>query len=109
MSRDNGLPAQAPEGEAQAAVGVQADGDLAGGVELTLQLDGAAQGTGSSVGHLTGRGRRQRHIREPEAHLQPPTCMNVTCPQKQKHADSSDVQSDSSIYFITARSPRVWV
>lgn len=45
-------PAQAPEGEAQAAVRVQAEGDLSGGVELTLQFYGATQGTGSSVGHL---------------------------------------------------------
>lgn len=46
------LPAQAPESQAQAAVWVQADGDLPGGVELTLQLDGATQGTGGSVRHL---------------------------------------------------------
>lgn len=47
-----GLPAQAPESEAQAAVGIQTDGDLPGWVELTLQFDGATQGTGGSVRHL---------------------------------------------------------
>ena len=46
------LPAQAPESEAQAAVRVQTDGDLPRGVELTLQFDGATQGTGGSVRHL---------------------------------------------------------
>lgn len=46
------LPAQAPEGEAQATVWVQTEGDLAGGVELTLEFDGAAQGTGGSMRHL---------------------------------------------------------
>jgi len=44
------LPAEAPE----STVGVQTDGDLPGGVELTLQLDGPTQGTGGSVGHLEG-------------------------------------------------------
>lgn len=48
-------PAKAPEDEAQAAVGVQADGDLSGWVELTLQLDGAAEGTGGGVRHLEHR------------------------------------------------------
>lgn len=46
------LPAQAPESEAQATVRVQTDGDLSGGVELTLQFYGATQGTGGSVRHL---------------------------------------------------------
>ena len=32
-------PAEAPEDEAQAAVWVQADGHLARGVQLTLELD----------------------------------------------------------------------
>lgn len=50
--RAAGLPAQAPESEAQATVRVQADGDLSGGVELTLQFYGATQGTGGSVRHL---------------------------------------------------------
>lgn len=52
VSRAAGLPAQAPESEAQAAVGVQTDGDLPGGIELTLQFYGATQGTGGSVRHL---------------------------------------------------------
>lgn len=46
------LPAQAPESKAQAAVRVQTDGDLPGWVELTLQLNGATQGTGGSMRHL---------------------------------------------------------
>lgn len=45
-------PAQTPQGKAEATVGVEADGDLPGGVQLTLQLDGAAQGTGGCVRHL---------------------------------------------------------
>lgn len=45
-------PAEAPEHEAQAAVRVQADGHLSGGVQLALQLDGAAEGTGGCVRHL---------------------------------------------------------
>lgn len=45
-------PAEAPEDEAQAAVGVQADGHLPGRVQLALQLDGAAEGTGGCVRHL---------------------------------------------------------
>lgn len=45
-------PAQTPQGEAEAAVGVEADGDLPRGVQLTLQLYGAAQGTGGRVRHL---------------------------------------------------------
>lgn len=47
-----GSPAQTPEGEAQATVGVQTDGNLPRRVELTLQFDGATQGTGGSVRHL---------------------------------------------------------
>ena len=46
------LPAEAPESEAQATVGVQTDGNLPGGVQLTLELNGATQGTGGSMGHL---------------------------------------------------------
>ena len=46
------LPAQAPEGKAQATVGVQAEGNLSGGVELTLEFYGAAQGAGGSMRHL---------------------------------------------------------
>lgn len=60
LFRDAGLPAQAPESEAQAAVGVQTDGDLPGRVELTLQFDGATQGTGGRVRHLGGGGTRRR-------------------------------------------------
>ena len=52
LFRAAGLPAQAPESEAQAAVRVQTDGDLPRRVELTLQFDGATQGTGGSVRHL---------------------------------------------------------
>ena len=46
------LPGETPQDKAQAAVGVQADCYLARGVELTLELDGATQGTGGSMGHL---------------------------------------------------------
>lgn len=42
-------PAQTPQSEAEATVGVEADGDLPGGVQLALQLYGAAQGTGGCV------------------------------------------------------------
>ena len=49
------LPAQAPESKAQAAVGVQADGYLPGWVQLTLQFNGATQGTGGSMRHLKER------------------------------------------------------
>lgn len=45
-------PAQTPQGEAKAAVGVKTDGDLPRGVQLTLQLYGAAQGTCGCVRHL---------------------------------------------------------
>ena len=54
MVRTADLPAQAPESKAEAAVRVQTDGDLPGGVELTLQFDGATQGTSGSVRHLEG-------------------------------------------------------
>lgn len=37
------VPCEAPQDEAQTAVGIQADGNLARGVEFTLQLYGAAQ------------------------------------------------------------------
>lgn len=46
-------PAKAPEDEAQAAVRVQAEGHLSGRVQLALQLDGAAEGTGGGVRHLS--------------------------------------------------------
>lgn len=49
-----GLPGEAPQDEAQAAVRVQADGYLARRVELTLQLNGAAQSADGSVRHLDG-------------------------------------------------------
>lgn len=42
-------PAETPQGEAEATVGVEADGDLPGRVQLTLQLDGAAQGAGGRM------------------------------------------------------------
>ena len=45
-------PAETPQGEAEATVGVEADGDLPGRVQLTLQLDGAAQGAGGRMRHL---------------------------------------------------------
>lgn len=48
-------PAKAPEDEAQATVWVEADGHLSGRVKLTLQLDGAAEGTGGCVRHLEKR------------------------------------------------------
>lgn len=47
------LPGEAPQDKAQATVRVQADGYLARGVELTLQLNGAAQSTDCRMGHLT--------------------------------------------------------
>lgn len=47
-----GPPGEAPQDEAQAAVRVQADGYLARRVELTLQLNGAAQSADGSVRHL---------------------------------------------------------
>ncbi len=46
------LPAQTPQSEAEAAVGVQTYGDLPGGVKFTLQFDGATQGTGGCMRHL---------------------------------------------------------
>lgn len=39
------LPREAPEDKAKAAVGVEADGYLSGGVELTLKLNRATQST----------------------------------------------------------------
>lgn len=48
------LPGEAPQDEAHATVWVQTDGYLAWGVELTLQLYGAAQGTDGCVRHLCG-------------------------------------------------------
>lgn len=55
------LPGEAPQYEAQTTVGVQADGDLTGGIELTLQLDGATQSTDGCMGHLINTHTSQRH------------------------------------------------
>ena len=55
------LPGEAPQDEAQATVRVQADGYLARGVELTLQLNGAAQSTDCSMRHLTGNRHKHCH------------------------------------------------
>lgn len=52
MLRVPASPAQTPQCETKAAVGVQADGDLPRGVQLTLQLYGAAQGTCGCMRHL---------------------------------------------------------
>ena len=49
--------AQAPEDEAQAAVGIQTDGHLPGGVELTLQLHRATEGSHGIMGHLEADGQ----------------------------------------------------
>lgn len=57
------LPGEAPLYEAQAAVGVQTDRHLTGGVQLTLQLDRTAEGTGGSVRHLHSREDKNNHIR----------------------------------------------
>lgn len=45
-------PAQTPQHEAEATVGIQTDGDFSGGVQLTLQLHRAAEGSHRVVGHL---------------------------------------------------------
>lgn len=45
-------PAETPEDEAEAAVRVQTDGHLSGGVQLTLQLHRAAEGPHCIMGHL---------------------------------------------------------
>lgn len=52
------LPAETPERKAKAAVRVQADGDLPRGVQLTLELDGSAEGVDRGVGHLQSKGAR---------------------------------------------------
>lgn len=52
------LPGEAPQDEAQATVGVQADGYLAWWVKLTLQLNGAAESADGCMRHLK---RTQRH------------------------------------------------
>ena len=46
------VPCEAPHDKAQAAVRIQADGDLARGVEFTLQLHRAAQCTDCCMRHL---------------------------------------------------------
>lgn len=45
-------PAEAPESQTQPAVGIQTDGDLTRGIQLTLQFNGATQGTGGCMRHL---------------------------------------------------------
>lgn len=45
-------PAEAPEDKPEATVGIQTDGHLTRGIQLTLQLDRATKGTGGGVGHL---------------------------------------------------------
>ena len=44
--------AETPEREAESAVGVEAEGDVPAGVQLALQLHGAAQRGRGGVGHL---------------------------------------------------------
>lgn len=55
------LPAQAPEGKAQATVRVQTEGNLSGGVELTLEFYGATQGTGGGMRHLEETTQHNTH------------------------------------------------
>lgn len=47
-----GLPCEAPQNKTQTAVGIQADGYLAGRVEFALQLYGATQCTDSCMRYL---------------------------------------------------------
>ena len=44
--------AETPEREAESAVWVEAEGDVPAGVQLALQLHGAAQGRRGGVRHL---------------------------------------------------------
>ena len=44
--------AETPEREAESAVWVEAEGDVPAGVQLALQLHGAAQGSRGGVGHF---------------------------------------------------------
>ena len=44
--------AETPEREAESAVGVEAEGDMPAGVQLALQLHGAAQRGRGGVRHL---------------------------------------------------------
>ena len=44
--------AETPEREAESAVRVEAEGDVSAGVQLALQLHGAAQRGRGGVGHL---------------------------------------------------------
>ena len=54
--------AETPEREAEAAIRVEAEGDVPAGVQLALQLHGAAQRRRGGVGHLdTSLGWRNIH------------------------------------------------
>ena len=60
--------AETPEREAESAVWVEAEGDVPAGVQLALQLHGAAQGSRGGVRHLdTSLGWRSnvemKHVR----------------------------------------------
>lgn len=49
-------PAETPEDEAEAAVGIQTDGNFSGRVQLTLQLHWPTEGCNCIMGHLEQRG-----------------------------------------------------
>lgn len=49
-------PAEAPQDKPKPTVRVQADGHFSRRVELTLQLNGPAEGTGGGVTHLQDSG-----------------------------------------------------
>lgn len=53
-------PAETPEDEAEAAVGIQTDGHFSGRVQLTLQLHRPAEGPNCIMGHLEGGRERQK-------------------------------------------------
>lgn len=53
------LPAETPECKAKSTVGIQADGDLPGRVQLTLQLDGSTESIDCSMRHLQSKGRQE--------------------------------------------------
>ena len=63
-------PAETPEDEAEAAVGIQTDGHFSGRVQLTLQLHRPAEGPNCIMGHLEGglEGQKDttRHIQTDE-------------------------------------------
>lgn len=54
-----GSPCEAPQNKTQTAVGIQADGYLAGRVEFTLQLYGATQCTDCCMRYLQHKHPRQ--------------------------------------------------